>query len=226
MEQLGIILLAAGQGTRMKSALPKVLHPLCGKPLFLHALDAALRLLPDSVAVIVGHGAEAVQQAYAGVDLIWVVQPQQLGTGHAVLCAREAFDEFHGDLVILSGDVPLIKPSTLQSMVEHHRRSQAAFTLLTASLENPQGYGRILRDRNGRISAIVEEKDASDTEKQLHEVNAGVYVANAPFLFAALGGVKNNNRQGEYYLPDIVGIGLAQGKTVETLNVADAREMM
>jgi bifunctional UDP-N-acetylglucosamine pyrophosphorylase / glucosamine-1-phosphate N-acetyltransferase len=225
-QQLGVILLAAGQGTRMKSALPKVLHPLCGKPLFLHALEAAQRLNPESIAVIVGHGAEAVRQAYSGDEVHWVVQSQQLGTGHAVLCARETFDDFAGDVLILSGDVPLIKLTTLQSMIEQHRRSHAAVTVLSASLEKPQGYGRIVRNLDGGIAAIVEERDASDEQKQLREVNAGIYIASAPFLFAALSGVKNNNRQGEYYLPDIVTIGLAQGKTIETMKVADAREMM
>jgi bifunctional UDP-N-acetylglucosamine pyrophosphorylase / glucosamine-1-phosphate N-acetyltransferase len=225
-QQLGVILLAAGLGTRMKSAIPKMLHPLGGKPLFLHALGAALRLNPESAAVIVGHGADAVRQAYPDSNLRWVVQSQQLGTGHAVLCAREAFDDFTGDLLILSGDVPLIKPTTLQSLVEQHRRSQAAVTVLTALLEKPQGYGRIVRNSDGRIAAIVEDKDASAEQKQLREVNAGIYVASAPFLFTALSGVKNNNRQGEYYLPDIITIGLAQGKIIETMKAADAREMM
>jgi bifunctional UDP-N-acetylglucosamine pyrophosphorylase/glucosamine-1-phosphate N-acetyltransferase len=230
MPELGVILLAAGQGTRMRSALPKVLHPLGGKALFLHALNRAQQLGPKRIAVIIGHGAEAVREAYPGSDVTWVVQEQQLGTGHAVLCAKEAFEDFHGELLILSGDVPLIRESTLMAMIERHRGARAVVTLLTAVLENPQGYGRILRagdgTGNGTIAGIVEEKDASDAQRQIREVNGGVYVASAPFLFAALSGVKNNNRQGEYYLPDVVAIGLAQGAVVQTVRVDDRREMM
>jgi bifunctional UDP-N-acetylglucosamine pyrophosphorylase/glucosamine-1-phosphate N-acetyltransferase len=226
MQQLGVILLAAGQGTRMRSTLPKVLHHLGGKPLFLHPLGTARRLKPKLVAVIVGHGADAVRRAYAGSDVDWRVQEQQLGTGHAVLAAKPVFTDFSGDLLILSGDVPLIREATLTALVEHHRRSKAALTLLTASLKDPQGYGRILRAGDGKITGTVEEKDASEAQRQIREVNAGVYVASARFLFAALSGVKNNNQQGEYYLPDIVTIGLAQGKVIETLQVDDPREMM
>jgi len=226
MQELGVILLAAGQGTRMKSALPKVLHPLGGKPLFLHALGTAQRLKPEPVAVIVGHGAETVRQAYLGSDVDWRVQEQQLGTGHAVLCTKAAFDDFSGDVLILSGDVPLIRETTLRAMVEHHRSARAALTLLTAALDNPKGYGRILRAGDGKITGTVEEKDASAEQRQIREVNAGVYVASAPFLFAALSSVKNNNQQGEYYLPDIVAIGLAQGKVIATVQVDDPREMM
>lgn len=226
MQKLGVILLAAGQGTRMQSALPKVLHPLGDKPLYLHALGTAQRLKPKPVAVIIGHGAEAVRQAYSGTDVDWRVQEQQLGTGHAVLCAMAAFADFSGDVLILSGDVPLIREATLTAMVEHHRRSHATLTLLTASLENPKGYGRILRSADGKISGTVEEKDSSEAQRQIREVNAGVYVASATFLFGALSSVKNNNQQGEYYLPDIVAIGLARGKVVATLQVDDPREMM
>jgi bifunctional UDP-N-acetylglucosamine pyrophosphorylase/glucosamine-1-phosphate N-acetyltransferase len=226
MQELGVILLAAGQGTRMRSDLPKVVHPLGGKPLLLHALGTAQRLKPSRVAVIVGHGADRVRQACSGSDVTWVIQDQQLGTGHAVLCARDAFEGFAGDIVILSGDVPLIRESTLRAMVEHHWRKQAAATLLTACLAQPTGYGRILRSGQGALTGIVEEKDASDGQREIREVNAGVYVASASFIFAALSGVKNNNRQGEYYLPDIVTVGLAQEKIIETVGVEDGREMM
>jgi len=226
MQELGVILLAAGQGTRMKSALPKVLHPIAGRPLFLHALAVAQRLLPARVAIVIGHGAEAVRHAYDGVAVAWAIQEKQLGTGHAVLCAKDVFNGFAGEVLILSGDVPLIKEETLRAMVAQHRRGQAVVTLLTAALERPQGYGRVLRDGSGKVTGIVEEKDASDDQRRIHEVNAGVYVASSAFLFAALSAVNNDNRQGEYYLPDIVAIGLAQGKAIETVQVADAREMM
>jgi bifunctional UDP-N-acetylglucosamine pyrophosphorylase/glucosamine-1-phosphate N-acetyltransferase len=226
MAQLGVILLAAGQGTRMKSALAKVLHPLGGKPLFLHALQTTQKLGPARVAVIVGHGAEQVRQAYAGADVEWCVQSEQLGTAHAVRCAKENFEDFAGDILILSGDVPLIRECTLLAMIERHRAKSAALTLLTAALDRPTGYGRILRGAGGAITGIVEEKDASPAEKQIAEVNAGIYVASARFLFSALSSVKNHNQQREYYLPDIVAIGLAQGKAIQTVCVDDWREML
>ena len=226
MQELGVILMAAGQGTRMRSSLPKVLHPVGGKPLFLHSLATARQLNPSRVALVIGYGAEGVQRACSANDVSWVIQEQQLGTGHAVLSAQNAFSEFNGDIVILSGDVPLIRESTLRAMVEHHRCRGAAVTLLTAFLDEPKGYGRILRDAHGALTGIVEEKDASDEQRNIREVNAGVYVAAAPFVFTALSAVKNHNQQGEYYLPDIVAIGLGQEKIIETMRVADAREMM
>jgi bifunctional UDP-N-acetylglucosamine pyrophosphorylase / glucosamine-1-phosphate N-acetyltransferase len=226
MDELGIILLAAGHGTRMKSNLPKVLHSLGGKPLFLHPLQIAQRLKPARIAIVIGHGADTVRNAYAGNDVEWITQEQQLGTGHAVLCAKNAFKEFKGDIVILSGDVPLIQEQTLRIMLEHHRDRNAAATLLTAFLDEPKGYGRILRDGQGGVTGIIEEKDAAPAQREIREVNAGVYVASAPFLFAVLGGVKNHNRQREYYLPDIVALGLDQGAAVETVRIEDARETM
>ncbi|MGH7827457.1 MAG: bifunctional UDP-N-acetylglucosamine diphosphorylase/glucosamine-1-phosphate N-acetyltransferase GlmU [Candidatus Binatia bacterium] len=222
---LGVILLAAGQGTRMKSSVPKVLHPLAGKPLFLHALEAARHLKPSKVAIIVGHGAEAVQGAYQQGDVTWVRQEQQLGTGHAVLCAQHCFNDFSGDLLILSGDVPLISEATLASLVERHLARGASLTLATAFLDNPSGYGRVLREVAGAITEIMEEKDASEEQKRIREINAGVYVASARFLFDALAGIDNQNRQGEYYLPDIVALGLKQGQIVETARIEDVREV-
>jgi bifunctional UDP-N-acetylglucosamine pyrophosphorylase / glucosamine-1-phosphate N-acetyltransferase len=226
MKELGIILLAAGQGTRMKSELPKVLHPLGGKALFVHVLEAARRLNPSLVTIVIGYGASAVKQAYTKNDVSWAMQEEQLGTGHAVLCAKEKFAGFKGDVLILSGDVPMIQEKTLRTMVEHHRRSGAAVTLLTARLERPAGYGRILRDADGALTGIVEEKDATEAQRQLCEVNAGIYVASVPFLFAALSGVGNDNRQGEFYLPDVVVIGINQGKTIATVAVDDVRETL
>ena len=226
MDHIGVIVLAAGQGTRMKSDIPKVLHRLGGMPLFLHALRAAQKLKPSRIAVIVGHGATAVQQAYPGKDLCWVIQGKQLGTAHAVLCAEATFHQFTGDIVILSGDVPLIRESTLERLVDHHRGKQAAVTLLTAKLEDPQGYGRIVRDHKQQIIRTVEEKDASDVQKQIREVNAGIYVVAAPFLFSALSRVDDQNRQKEYYLPDIVAIALRENRNVANLQVDDPQEMM
>jgi len=226
MKEIGVILLAAGQGTRMKSNLPKVLHRLGGKPLFLHALGTARELKPSRVAIVIGHGAEAVREAYCEQGVNWVVQKKQLGTGHAVLCVKGHFCGFTGDLLILSGDVPLFKEQTLRAMVRAHRERNAALTLMTAVLDAPMGYGRILRDMCGEISGIVEERDATDAQKRVQEVNAGAYVASPEFLFAALEQVDNKNRQGEYYLPDVVTIGLTQGKRIATFRVDDSREML
>jgi bifunctional UDP-N-acetylglucosamine pyrophosphorylase/glucosamine-1-phosphate N-acetyltransferase len=226
MKGIGVILLAAGQGVRMKSRLPKVLHPLAGKPLFLYTLGTALRLEPSAIVVIIGHGAEAVRRAYSGGHVNWVIQEKQLGTGHAVLCAKEGFRDFQGDVLILSGDVPLIREQTLNMMINIHRERKASLTFMTASLDVPTGYGRILRDARGKISGIVEERDATEAQKRIQEVNAGVYVAAPQFLFSALEQVKNHNQQNEYYLPDIVTIGLSHEKEIATVHVDDPREMM
>jgi bifunctional UDP-N-acetylglucosamine pyrophosphorylase/glucosamine-1-phosphate N-acetyltransferase len=210
----------------MKSSLPKVLHKIGGKPLFLHVLDIAKLSHPGRVTIVIGHGAQAVRQAYSGCDVRWVIQEKQLGTGHAVQSARGAFADFDGDLLILSGDVPLIQARTLETMITRHRAENAALTLMTAVLEEPRGYGRILRDSKGTLTATVEEKDATEEQRRIREVNAGAYVARRDFLFAALEQVRNHNRQGEFYLPDIVGIGLGQGCKIATMQVEDSREMM
>jgi bifunctional UDP-N-acetylglucosamine pyrophosphorylase/glucosamine-1-phosphate N-acetyltransferase len=226
MSAIGVIILAAGQGTRMKSSLPKVLHRLGGKPLFLHALQIAQKLNPSKLVMVIGHGAAAICADYAGGDVTWAVQEQQLGTGHAVLCTKNNFADFCGDIVILSGDVPLIEKRTLTALIQRHREHQAALTLLTAVLEKPTGYGRILRDPRSEVTEISEEKDATEAQKRIREVNAGVYVASPQFLFPALEQVRNDNQQGEYYLPDIASIAVRQGKKIAALRLGDAREIM
>src|SRR5918999_2192215 len=190
MSELGVIILAAGQGTRMKSGLAKVLHKVGGKPLFLHVLKTAQVFRPSQVAIVVGHGADAVRQAYGGSDVVWVHQEKQLGTGHAVLAARKVFSDFAGDLLILSGDVPLIPERVIQAMLTRHREEHAALTVMTAVLEDPTGYGRILRDASGALTATVEQKDASEEQRRIHEVNAGAYIARGDFAFHALEGVR------------------------------------
>ncbi|HXG49829.1 MAG TPA: bifunctional UDP-N-acetylglucosamine diphosphorylase/glucosamine-1-phosphate N-acetyltransferase GlmU [candidate division Zixibacteria bacterium] len=226
MKPFGVILLAAGQGTRMKSGIPKVLHPLAGKPLFLHVLATAKSLHPQRIAVVVGHGADAVRGAYSGGDVQWVLQAEQRGTAHAVLCAESVFDGFDGDVLILSGDVPMLTEGTLQELLRRHREREAAVTFLTARPERPAGYGRVVRGPGGEVERIVEEKDATEAEKAIGEVNAGVYVACARFLFRTLKRVGDRNRQREYYLPDVIGIGLAEGSRIEAVEARDAREAL
>ncbi len=226
MRHVGVILLAAGLGKRMKSGLPKVLHHLAGKPMLFYPLRAAKSLNPATIVIVVGYGTDDVQRACACEEVAWVIQKEQLGTGHAVNCAKEIFDGFAGDLVILSGDVPLTSQKTLQELLRHHREKKAALTLLTACLEQPFGYGRILRNDRGEIMEIVEERDANELEKKIKEVNAGLYAASPSLLFSALEGLTNSNQQGEYYLPDIVGVARQWGQNVSAVQIEDAKEIM
>ena len=226
MTDLGVILIAAGLGKRMKSKLPKVLHPLGGKPLLLHPVETARSLNPKKMAVVVGHGADAVKQACADHEINWVFQQRQLGTGHAVSCTREIFQDFSGDLLILSGDVPLITRQSLLGLLRHHREQNATLTFLTALLARPSGYGRILRNEKEELIGIVEERDAAEPEKKIREVNAGIYVVSPRFLYAALDELNSDNQQGEYYLPDIVRVARRSGKIIRTVRAEDEKEIL
>lgn len=226
MTALGVILLAAGLGKRMRSSLPKVLHRLGGKPMLLYPLRAARGLNPERIAVVVGHGADEVKRACDDRGITWVFQESQLGSGDAVHRTEKIFRDFSGDLLILSGDVPLISQASLRELLGCHREQGATVTLLTASLAEPSGYGRILRGDKGEVIRIVEERDASGQEKRIREVNAGVYAVSPAFLFSALRGLDNRNQQGEYYLPDIVEVAVKRGEAVEALQVGEVREIL
>ncbi|MBI4529509.1 MAG: bifunctional UDP-N-acetylglucosamine diphosphorylase/glucosamine-1-phosphate N-acetyltransferase GlmU [Deltaproteobacteria bacterium] len=226
MSDLGIIVLAAGLGTRMKSHLPKVLHRLAGKPLISYPLREAIKLQPEKLAVVVGHGAIEVQESCSESGITWVIQDEQLGTGHAVGCARAVFQGFGGDLLILSGDVPLIRSETLEDLLRRHWEKNAALTILTTTLDDPVGYGRILRSENGELAGIVEERDATASQRQIQEVNAGIYVAAPKFLFSALENLTNANQQGEYYLPDVVRVAVKNGQAVATVLVTEPTEIL
>jgi bifunctional UDP-N-acetylglucosamine pyrophosphorylase / glucosamine-1-phosphate N-acetyltransferase len=226
MQDFAVILLAAGLGKRMNSALPKVVHPLGGKPLVAHALKTAQSVTPRTVAVVIGHGAEAVRAACNGVPIAWVTQKEQLGTGHAVACTKDVFRNFAGTIVILNGDVPLLTPQTLHRLLDAHRERHATLTFVTARLPDPSGYGRVVRDGGGRVLRVVEDRDASAAEKKIDEINAGIYAVDADFLFSALATVTNTNRQNEYYLTDIVAAALRAGKTVEAFEAHDTREIL
>jgi bifunctional UDP-N-acetylglucosamine pyrophosphorylase/glucosamine-1-phosphate N-acetyltransferase len=209
----------------MKSDLPKVLHPLSGQPLAAYPVGIARQLGCDPIIPVVGHGAGEVEVALAAPGVIFALQAEQLGTGHALLCAREALGSFTGDLLLLCGDVPLLRHATLERLLEHHRRQGAAVTVLTAELQNPHGYGRIIR-QGDEVEAIVEEKDATAAQRQVREINTGIYLFAAPFVFDALTRVGKDNAQGEYYLTDVVAVARQAGEKVCALVVADAAEAM
>ena len=226
MPETHIVILAAGKGTRMKSAQPKVLHQAAGLPLIEHVLRAADALSPVSTVVVVGHGAETVRHALGKrLGLGFALQDPQLGTAHAVLQAEPLLEGARGTLVLLYGDVPLLRPDTLRGLVREHTRQGAAATVLTAVVDQPHGYGRIVREA-GEIAAIVEEKDASDAQRGIREVNSGIYAFDLEPLFAALRTIGAANAQGEYYLPDLIRIYRSRGLKVATVSLDDAREIL
>lgn len=220
-----VVVLAAGQGTRMKSRVPKVLHPLSGRPLIEHVLRTADAISPASVTLVVGHGGDLVQAVLGNRPLIgYAVQEQQLGTAHALQQAESVLAGRTGTLVLLSGDVPLLTPTTLRRLVEAHQAAKAAATVATAVVERPYGYGRIVRT-NGTISRIVEERDATPDVRQIREINSGIYAFDLEPLFEALRGIASQNAQGEYYLTDLIAIYRRRKLQVETLVVDDPQEI-
>ncbi|HET7747113.1 MAG TPA: bifunctional UDP-N-acetylglucosamine diphosphorylase/glucosamine-1-phosphate N-acetyltransferase GlmU [Vicinamibacteria bacterium] len=219
------LVLAAGKGTRMKSARAKVLHRAYGLPLLDHVLRAAQAAELDPVTVVLGHQAEEVEAAFVGRGLVFVRQDPPLGTGHAVQVARDVFAARPDrPLVVLNGDLPLLRPETLLSLLARHREEGAAATLLTVELDDPAHYGRVLRDDSGGVRAIVEAKDASAEERAVREINAGVYAFEVPALLSVLNGLQAQNAQGEYYLPDVVGLLRAAGHRVGAVTADDAAE--
>ena len=224
-QDVHVVVLAAGQGTRMKSALPKVLHPVGGLPMIEHVLRAARVVDPVTTSVIVGHKAELIAgQLAARPSVQFAVQEPQLGTAHAVQQVEPLLTGRGGTLLLLSGDVPLLRPATLERLLATHRNGNAAATIVTAVVEQPYGYGRIVRT-GGRVARIVEERDASAAERQVREINSGIYAFDLPPLFDALRAIAAANAQGEYYLTDLVGIYRRRRKRVETLTVDDAAEI-
>ncbi|MEO3947915.1 bifunctional UDP-N-acetylglucosamine diphosphorylase/glucosamine-1-phosphate N-acetyltransferase GlmU [Gorillibacterium sp. CAU 1737] len=217
------IVLAAGQGKRMKSKLYKVLHPVCGKPMVGHVVDVLDRLDCERRVVVVGHGAEKVQEALSG-RTEFALQEQQLGTGHAVLQAKELLGEAEGMTFVLYGDTPLIREESLREMIGMAEREGTAAVVLTAEMENPFGLGRILRDEAGALIGIVEEKDCTPEQAQIREINTGIYCFENRKLFAALGKVTNQNAQGEYYLTDVISILRESGEKVAVYRTPDWTE--
>jgi bifunctional UDP-N-acetylglucosamine pyrophosphorylase/glucosamine-1-phosphate N-acetyltransferase len=218
---LDVIVLAAGQGKRMRSDLPKVLHPLAGRPLLAHVLDTARALEPRRIVVVHGHGGEQVRAAFAALEVDWVVQAEQLGTAHAVRQALPRLGE-DGDVLILYGDVPLVRPASLKRLVEAAREGMA---VMTAEMDDPTGYGRVQRGPAGDVERIVEEKDASSAERAVREVNAGFMALGARRLREWLAKIGNRNAQKEYYLTDHVGLAVGEGVPVAAVKVQDATEV-
>ena len=219
---LDIVILAAGQGTRMVSDLPKVLHPLAGQPLLRHVSDAALALAPRSLNIVIGHGAERVRTALGDVAANWILQKAQLGTGHAVQQVLPGLAH-DGATLILYGDVPLVRDETLRELVA--MAAEGALALLTVELADPTGYGRILRDAEGRVAAIVEHKDASPAQRTVREVNTGIMAVPNARLHAWLSQLGNDNAQGEYYLTDIIAMAARDGVEVRPLTATDEHEV-
>lgn len=222
MNIMGIVL-AAGQGKRMKSKLYKVLHPVCGKPMVGHVVTALEHINTSRTVVVVGHGAEAVQ-AYFGDRVEYALQEKQLGTGHAVLQAKPLLENEDGLTIVICGDTPLVSEETLRDMIRTHQQKGAAATILTAVIDQPRGYGRIIRDAQGYVNAIVEEKDCNDEQRRVQEINTGTYCFDNRKLFDALTCVKNDNAQNEYYLTDVISILVGRGEKIEGCLMKDIRE--
>lgn len=229
---LDVLILAAGLGTRMRSNLAKVLHKLDNRPLINHVCRTATALAPGKIYVVIGHQGEDVRQAVLEeldeehAAFVW--QKEQLGTGHAVNSAREFLENENSTLLILSGDVPMIREHTLAALVQQHhahRGRGAACTILTVKLDDPKGYGRIVRDEQGLFEKIVEQKDATEEERNINEINSGIYCFNTQKLFAALASVQNDNAQGEYYLTDVPALLREAGEAISLYNHTDSKEV-
>ncbi|WP_129600894.1 bifunctional UDP-N-acetylglucosamine diphosphorylase/glucosamine-1-phosphate N-acetyltransferase GlmU [Anaerophilus nitritogenes] len=224
MDHITAVILAAGAGTRMKSKLPKVLHPVCGKPMIEHVIDVTKKYAQKTIAVI-GHKGDQVKKAIEnrGVDFSW--QMEQLGTGHAIMQA-EGLIEDKGKVLVLCGDTPLISEETIQNLIDFHQKNNFHGTILTAEFENPKGYGRIIRDQNENVLRIVEQKDATQEEQKVKEVNSGMYCFDAKLLKQALKLITNNNEQKEYYITDVIEILKKQGHKVGAYIVKDKMDIM
>jgi len=237
-KDIAVIILAAGLGKRMKSDLPKVLHPVAGKPMLFYPIEVVKSLKIEKVIVVIGHKGEEVIERLGGKgqgarskgeyksQIQFVKQEPQLGTGHAVLCAEESLKTWKGDILILSGDVPLITRETILGLLDLHAKKKATISFISAIVENPAGYGRAVRNKGGSVVRVVEDKDASQKEKAINEINTGIYCTSAQFLFSSLKKIKKENVQGEYYLPDLIAIAAREKKKVACLTHINPAEVM
>ncbi len=222
---LAVVVLAAGKGTRMKSSLAKVLQPLKNQPLLNYVLDSLAPLNPDLSVVVVGFQSEKVKEVFSDRGLIFAEQKEQLGTGHAAQQAESALSDFSGDVLIVCGDMPFIKSQTLIDLVNKHRETGAGCTVLTLKTSEKKDFGRIIRGGNRAVAKIVEQKDASESEKKVDEFNSGVYCFDKGLFCKALGSIGNNNAQKEYYLTDTIEYIVVSGFAVETVQIRDAVQL-
>lgn len=226
MQNVAAIILAAGQGTRMNSDRAKVLHEIAGVPMIRYVVETAMAVFSD-IVVVIGHQAGDVREALAHCPVLrFAIQKEQLGTGHAVVCAMPEVPAGAQDVVVLCGDTPLIKPNTIRALVDQHRDRESLLTLITTTLAEPFGYGRIFSDEHGNPIRIVEESDASELEKKIRIVNTGTYCINMTFLKKALAGLKNDNAQGEFYLTDIVEQAYRDGKPAVLFEINDTIQVI
>jgi len=220
------LILAAGLGTRMKSSRAKVLHEVLFKPMIIHVLDTVKTLNLNHTFVVLGHQREKISKLIAPYQVGCIIQAEQLGTGHAVLCAEKELSGTGGTVLILSGDVPLVKAESLRLMLAAHTENRPVLTLMTTTLDDATNYGRIVRNAENKLLGIVEEKDATEAQRKIREINAGIYCADIPFLFDALKKVGTDNKQGEIYLTDIVKIAIDSGLAVEIFSGAGGEELL
>lgn len=218
------LILAAGEGTRMKSSLPKVAHRMLGVPIIGHVLNAARAAGIERIVVVTGHGAEAVEAIVASQDVVFARQQERLGTGHAVMCALETAGELTGPVVVLAGDVPLLRPETIRGLIETQAQSGAACVVLTACFPDPTGYGRIVRDEAGSVTGIVEHRDLAPGQAGIAECNVGTYCFDGRLLSEYLPELQTANAQGEYYLTDLVALFVSRGLTVRAVETDDVNE--
>lgn len=223
---LYLVILAAGKGTRMKSNRAKVLHEVFYAPMVHHVLNATTLLQAHKTIVVVGHQRNTVKKSLAEFSVETVIQDEQLGTGHAVLCAEPSVDQMDGCVMILCGDTPLIRPETLQSMINQHKSQNSTLTVMTTILDNPTHYGRIITEDTGNIHSIVEEKDADTKQRKIKEINAGIYCIDTNFLFSHLKKIGTDNSQGEVYLTDIVTLAVAEKLPVHKFVNPDAQDVL
>ncbi len=221
------IILAAGQSTRMKTDQPKVLHEICGRPMLDFVLDACREAGIEKIIVVVGYGKEQIIEQYKGCgDMVFVEQAEQKGTGHAVLCCKEQLADFEGQTLVLCGDTPLIRAETLRTLIDKHESEKSAVTLATAVLDDPKGYGRIVRDPAGVVQGIVEENDCSEEQRKIKEINPAYYCFETPVLMEVLSQITADNAKGEYYLTDALGIAIAAGHKAVAVTAVPAEDAL
>jgi len=224
-EKQAVVILAAGLGKRMKSGKAKVLHEILGKPMIMYVVETANRIAGNNVVLVIGNQADKVREMVSeSAEVIFALQKDQLGTGHAVSCALPYLPDHTQEVVVFCGDVPLLTFETVMRLIKDHVKAKRDISLLAVEIDNPKGYGRVLSDKNGNVSGIVEEADASAEQKRIKTINTGIYCIKKEFLFDSLQKVKSDNVQGEFYLTDIVKIGYKEGKVVGVIIGGDGEE--